>query len=462
MKAGNEMAGDWRTVRLLLFLTGLCSVLSQGMSYLETSFLEELESKHKLVEAMFVFGDSVLDAGTNNYFPSLLKANFKPYGQPAFSKPTGRFTNGKTYADFFAEKLHLKSPEPYLARTGELSVNYASGGSGVFRSTNAANQVIPYPDQLLQFEQTKLTLVNAVKSSKAVELILSKSLFLISIGGNDLVTNFLDPSPDRPPSDVFITKLVAGIEESVKTLYQAGGRKFLLFAQGPLGCIPAVLAAYQVPDGKCFQPLSDLTEAFNVALEELVLRKLPETLKDIKAIVAKPFEIVGGLLENGEAEGFTEGLKACCGYGLYNGEVQCGLVPDKILNPPYNLCDNVDAYLFWDYFHPTERVYSILAENFWKGDSSVIAPMNLKTLVRSVPPEDCGSQHRGEEQAVDPAAVRTITDRRQKERSCGDSGHENEDCPEFISLFREITSGSMQEWMIPDAVGDMDDLDALK
>ncbi|KAL3682946.1 hypothetical protein R1sor_000968 [Riccia sorocarpa] len=95
-------------------------------------------------------------------------------------------------------------------------------------------------------------------------------------------------------------------------------------------------------------------------------------------------------------------------------------------------------------------------------EDTVKAMLADTLAVLRVPREDCGSQHRGEELAVDPAAARTITDRRHKERSCGDSGHKNEDCPEFISLFREITSGSMQEWMIPDAVGDMDDLDALK
>ncbi|KAL3691591.1 hypothetical protein R1sor_005242 [Riccia sorocarpa] len=77
-----------------------------------------------------------------------------------------------------------------------------------------------------------------------------------------------------------------------------------------------------------------------------------------------------------------------------------------------------------------------------------------------MPPEDCGSQHGGEQHPLDPPTPRT--DRHQKQNSSADTGHDNEDCPEFISLFRELTSGSMQEWMIPDTVGDMDDLDALK
>lgn len=54
-----------------------------------------------LVPAMFVFGDSVVDAGNNNKLPTLVKANFPPYGRDFTGhKPTGRFCNGKIAADF--------------------------------------------------------------------------------------------------------------------------------------------------------------------------------------------------------------------------------------------------------------------------------------------------------------------------------------------------------------------------
>ena len=52
--------------------------------------------------ALFIFGDSLVDAGNNDYLVTLSKANAPPYGVDfAFSggKPTGRFTNGMTIAD---------------------------------------------------------------------------------------------------------------------------------------------------------------------------------------------------------------------------------------------------------------------------------------------------------------------------------------------------------------------------
>ena len=56
----------------------------------------------KAVGASFIFGDSLVDAGNNNYLPTLSKANLRPNGmdyKPSGGKPTGRFTNGRTIGD---------------------------------------------------------------------------------------------------------------------------------------------------------------------------------------------------------------------------------------------------------------------------------------------------------------------------------------------------------------------------
>lgn len=53
-----------------------------------------------LVPAMFIFGDSVVDAGNNNHLDTVIKANFPPYGRDFVNhKPTGRFCNGKLASD---------------------------------------------------------------------------------------------------------------------------------------------------------------------------------------------------------------------------------------------------------------------------------------------------------------------------------------------------------------------------
>lgn len=52
--------------------------------------------------ASFVFGDSLVDSGNNNYLQTLSKADIQPNGidfKASGGRPTGRFTNGRTIAD---------------------------------------------------------------------------------------------------------------------------------------------------------------------------------------------------------------------------------------------------------------------------------------------------------------------------------------------------------------------------
>lgn len=55
-----------------------------------------------LVPGVIIFGDSVVDAGNNNRLPTLVRADFPPYGRdfPDTHAPTGRFCNGKLATDY--------------------------------------------------------------------------------------------------------------------------------------------------------------------------------------------------------------------------------------------------------------------------------------------------------------------------------------------------------------------------
>lgn len=59
--------------------------------------------------ASFIFGDSLVDAGNNNYLPTLSRANIPPNGidfKASGGNPTGRYTNGRTIGDIVG-KLFL-------------------------------------------------------------------------------------------------------------------------------------------------------------------------------------------------------------------------------------------------------------------------------------------------------------------------------------------------------------------
>ena len=51
------------------------------------------------VPCYFIFGDSLVDNGNNNFIASMARANYPPYGIDFAGGPTGRFSNGLTTVD---------------------------------------------------------------------------------------------------------------------------------------------------------------------------------------------------------------------------------------------------------------------------------------------------------------------------------------------------------------------------
>ena len=79
-------------------------------------------------------------------------------------------------------------------------------------------------------------------------------------------------------------------------------------------------------------------------------------------------------------EGFKDGVNACCGSGPYGGIYTCGGTK-KIKE--YNLCDNVEEFVWWDSFHPTEKIHEQFAKALWNGSPSIVGPYNLERLFKN-------------------------------------------------------------------------------
>ena len=63
-------------------------------------YLTRGNAQDTLVPAIMTFGDSSVDVGNNNYFPTIYKANYPPYGRDFVNQQaTGRFCNGKLATD---------------------------------------------------------------------------------------------------------------------------------------------------------------------------------------------------------------------------------------------------------------------------------------------------------------------------------------------------------------------------
>lgn len=59
-------------------------------------------SRKRVKRALFVFGDSTVDTGNNNYFTTWLNASRDPYGIDYIPR-SGRFCNGRIVTDFLGQ-----------------------------------------------------------------------------------------------------------------------------------------------------------------------------------------------------------------------------------------------------------------------------------------------------------------------------------------------------------------------
>ncbi|KAL2555474.1 GDSL esterase/lipase LTL1 [Forsythia ovata] len=91
--------------------------------------------------AFFVFGDSLVDNGNNNYLVTSARADSPPYGiDYPTRRPTGRFSNGLNIPDIISEQLGMEPTLPYLSPSlnGQnllVGANFASAGVGILNDT---------------------------------------------------------------------------------------------------------------------------------------------------------------------------------------------------------------------------------------------------------------------------------------------------------------------------------------
>uniref|UniRef100_A0A2P2JSU5 Uncharacterized protein MANES_11G013800 n=1 Tax=Rhizophora mucronata TaxID=61149 RepID=A0A2P2JSU5_RHIMU len=148
-------------------------------------------SRPRTQASLFIFGDSILDAGNNNYINTTVaqRANFWPYGQTHFNFPTGRFCDGRLIGDFVAQYANLPLIPPFLQPGAEYydGANFASGGAGALDETFQQDQVISLRTQLSNYMKVKDWLTRKLGSDGA-NSVLSNAVHLFSIGANDYFT----------------------------------------------------------------------------------------------------------------------------------------------------------------------------------------------------------------------------------------------------------------------------------
>ncbi|XP_019455141.1 PREDICTED: GDSL esterase/lipase At2g03980-like [Lupinus angustifolius] len=207
------------------------------------AFYAKVNGAKSHVPALYVFGDSGLDAGNNNNLKTLAKANVAPYGIDFNNTSTGRYTNGKTFADLIAIKLGLPFSPPYLGVSESrrylvtAGVNYASGACGILNDTKYG-ECLSLDKQIEYFTSTVTKdLPKHFESKDKLKHHLSKSIYLIVIGSNDYSLNYFQHENMEP--EEFADYLLGQLACKIKTIFDLGARKFVVGTANQLGCSPS-------------------------------------------------------------------------------------------------------------------------------------------------------------------------------------------------------------------------------
>ncbi|KAK8673336.1 hypothetical protein V6N13_111679 [Hibiscus sabdariffa] len=285
-----------------------------------TSLLLQVEAPPP--PAAYIFGDSTLDVGTNDFIPGCLTRSDFYFNGIDFprSKPTGRFSNGLNTADQIAILLgQKKSPPPFL-----YLLKHPAEYTAACRVPT-----LPPEDPIKQFSTVRSNITPMTGSEEATENILSKAFFLIStgVGSNDIFEYLLNPTPPMSVPE-FNDTLISTYEYHIKTLYELGARTFGILTVPPIGCTPFARAVF-TSNNSCFE-------------------QAQEFLLDFSLDVAI-------LLENFSSQVFSGKYLFDESFfdGRHVGTYDC--------NQTASFCSNRDEYLFWDRFHPSQRASELAA-----------------------------------------------------------------------------------------------------
>jgi phospholipase/lecithinase/hemolysin len=331
--------------------------------------------------AFFVFGDSLVDNGNNNYLATTARADAPPYGiDYPTRRPTGRFSNGRNIPDFISEALGAEPTLPYLSPelNGEnllVGANFASAGIGILNDTGIQFVNIIRISRQLEYFQEYQERVTDIIGPEETQSLVNGALVLITLGGNDFVNNYyLVPFSARSRQyslPDYVVYIISEYKKILRRIYDLGARRVIVTGTGPIGCVPAELAQRNT-NGGCSAELQRAASLFNPQLIQII-QELNNEIGSNVFMGANTRQAALDFVQNPQAYGFVTSQIACCGQGPYNGLGLC--------TPLSNLCPNRDVYAFWDAFHPTERANRIIVQQILSGTTEYMYPMNLSTAL---------------------------------------------------------------------------------
>ncbi|KAL7200151.1 hypothetical protein ACSBR2_022285 [Camellia fascicularis] len=324
--------------------------------------------------ALFVFGDSTVDAGNNNKIERGITANFYPYGVDYNNHSTGRFTNGLTAADFMGTLLTYYYNNQSIGRSATdfmafslvdvpprpayhnltesdrkrttiamAGINYGSSGCGIFTTTRPLESECFNLEQQIDFfkETVQEDLPYLIPEPDARKQYLAKSVFFISMGANDYF--FTYPESNTKDPNEFAISLIFELKIYLDILYEIGARQFIVNNIGPLGCLPSL--RYKTISRQCNEDMNNLIMPYNYRLPKWLKTWTHYDYSGITFVLADSYGLLNHMVYHPQEFGFKDVKHPCCGQDV-NGELECP--------PNATPCSNRDEYLFFDGAHTSQ------------------------------------------------------------------------------------------------------------
>ncbi|MDB5893472.1 MAG: hypothetical protein JWQ88_1003 [Rhodoferax sp.] len=289
--------------------------------------------------AMLVFGDSLSDTG--NDFAATTAQHMVPAVPPSVTPYAtywqGRFSNGPVAVEYLWQLMSRKpnaEVTPYLVAGGldkKASLNFAFGGAGSGLQNPTPNGFL-VPGLLGQ--------VGLYTTALAGKPAKSNALYVVWSGANDYLQNITH--------DPYV--VVGSIATSIRTLYAAGARDFLVPNLPDLGGTPLVKAQ----GATASTTFTALAKAHNALLASNL--NTLATLPGIRIVRVDVFALGETLVKTGLVNADVPALAFLSpGTGavdcLFRNPATCVDVPKAGFLAPF---------LYWDVLHPTTQVHGVI------------------------------------------------------------------------------------------------------
>ncbi|XP_031487451.1 GDSL esterase/lipase At1g29670-like [Nymphaea colorata] len=331
------------------------------------------------VKAMFVFGDSIVDCGNNDFLDTDAQCNYFPYGVDFPLGATGRCTNGRTSADILGQLLGLPHflPAFYDPQTTGSSilagVNYASAGAGILDSTRQSQHIISLSHQIANFGETTLPdLKSLLNGSFALSSYLSQSIFFFLIGGGDYMASCTTSSGVAVECELqsLTELLIRNYTHHLMKAYDFGARKFVVFNLLQTGCDPYFK---QRNNGSCVDLLNEGSTLFNNALRP-ALENLSEDLPGFSFVYINMSGIINVIIDDPTTYGLKVTNESCCFFAGANATGPLCVEGD-------GPCPDRSIYSNYDGLHLTEKLYMHLSTKAYSSELQTEAyPFNVEVL----------------------------------------------------------------------------------